>query len=721
MKQRFLNKAKGKHRAAKSWYRIEPKGAGPRGETEITIMEDIGFFGISAKQFRDDIKALGEDEPLHVHINSDGGEILEGNEIYNVLMEHEGPVRVSIGAIAASMASVIAMAGDTISMADNGFLMIHNPWTIAMGESEDMRKSAEIMDKMKANIIKAYRTQTDLSEKEISDLMDEETWMTSDEALENGFIDSIDGDADEDDEAKNFDLTKFRNSNKFLSRLKMEHLKRTGNRTRQITGNGEDGKVTLRDLQKAVGDEPVSSSDEPPAPPPIIAVTRQENVMTDEEKKAAAAKEQEAIKKKAEELYALKLKRDKEIDDIVIEVRKRDKKDFAELATQFKAEDKSADEFARAIVTSEEFKQFEVVGSGIQLHEPLDDLRGSPGFHVVTNDHYKHLAKQVLERGRGSIPQKTQLVINTPGSIRQYMSSAMKTAMAASAMFFNAPAPPTSTGLTAIEKLPGIIDLGVRPLMVKDLIAPGATGGTTVRYIREVSFTNYATTVAEGAAKPAALFEYQEIDAAVRKIAAYVKVTDELFADYLQMASYINQRLPYMVERTEEDQLLNGNGIAPNLTGILQTAGIQTQAKGADTAADALYKALTLVRFNAFFEPDGYVIHPTDWQNLRLAKDTAGQYFGGGPFTGAYGNSPLVQFDSFWGKPVAITPAIAQGTALTGSFRLGAQYFQREGLTIDMTNSDQDDFVKNLMTIRAEERLALAVYRPLAFAQITGI
>lgn len=546
--------------------------------------------------------------------------------------------------------------------------------------------------------------------------MDEETWMTSEEALADGFVDSIDNKVEEGEEAVDFDLSKFLNSANFLSRLKVEHLKRSGNSSRQLSRNRQTGKVTLADLQEALVEQPPSSDGRVEPPEGKLIVIRNQ-VMEKKNEPDAPVKtpEQQAveIKQKADDLYKAKLKRDEEIDGIVLEVRKRDKKDFGELAAKFKREDKSPDDFARAIVTSDAFKQFEVVGSGLEVIEPLDYLKGSPGYAVVTNEHYKALADMVNKRGRGAIPQKTQLIVNAPGSIRQYRDAA--------ARFLNAPAPPTSSGLTSIEKLPGIVDLGVRPLMVKDLLAPGATSNTTIRYIREVSFTNYATTVAEGAAKPQALFEYQEVDAAVRKIAAYVKVTDELFADYLQMASYINQRLPYMVERTEEDQLLNGNGIAPNLTGILQTAGIQTQPKGADTAADALYKALTLIRFTAFFEPDGYIIHPTDWQALRLAKDSAGQYFGGGPFTGAYGGGPLVQFDSFWGKPVAITPAIVQGTVLAGAFKLGAQYFQREGLTVDMTNSDQDDFIKNLMTIRAEERLALAVYRPLAFCQVTGL
>ena len=162
----------------KTWYQIRPRAKNAR-EIEIDILEEIGGFGISAKQFRDDIKRLGETEPLHVHINSDGGDIIEGIEIYNTLMAHKGNVRVTIGALAASMASVIAMAGDSIAIADNGFLMIHDPWTAIMGNSEELRKVADTMDKMKASIVKAYRQQTGMSAGEIEGLMSEETWLTA--------------------------------------------------------------------------------------------------------------------------------------------------------------------------------------------------------------------------------------------------------------------------------------------------------------------------------------------------------------------------------------------------------------------------------------------------------------------------------------------------------------------------------------------------------------
>jgi HK97 family phage major capsid protein len=685
------------------WYQIHNKATGDK-ETRIDILENIGFWGVTAKNFRDDIGRLGKDEALHIHINSDGGEVIEGNEIFNILMEHDGPIRVSIGAMAASIASVIAMAGDEISIAKNGFLMIHNPFTIVMGDSEECRKAADTMDKMKNGIIQAYKRHCDLSEKEISDLMDDETYMDAEEAVENGFAGKVD-DFESDEGMENMNLSRFMNSAQFLKRPEVAQLlSKGGNQRQEQAGKPEpaaEGAQNSRETSRKT-----------------IGVVIRNEMKPETQNAPAAPADPEAVEKQAkamaDKLYAERLKSDQEIDDIVIAVRGRDKKDFGDLAAKFKRDQKTPDEFARAIATSDDFKEFEVIGAGIEVIEPLDNLKGSPGFCFVTSEAYKALAENIRNRGRGSSPKNLLERVDLPITVRDYMNGAVRQAM-------NVAGEPTSAGLTSIEKFPGMIQLGVRPLMVKDLIAPGATTNTTIRYIREVSFTNYATTVAEGAAKPEALFEYAEVDAPVRKIAAYTKVTDELFADYLAVASYINQRLPYMVERTEEDQILNGDGIAPNLTGILQTAGIQTQAKGADSAADAIYKAMTKIRFTGFFEPDGIVIHPNDFQDIRLLKDGNNQYYGGGPFTGAYGNSPLVQFDSLWGKPCAITPAITEGTALVGAFRLGAQYFQRQGLTIEMTNSDQDDFIKNRMTIRCEERLALAVYRALAFCTVTGI
>jgi len=122
-------------------------------------------------------------------------------------------------------------------------------------------------------------------------------------------------------------------------------------------------------------------------------------------------------------------------------------------------------------------------------------------------------------------------------------------------------------------------------------------------------------------------------------------------------------------------------------------------------------------------EPDAFVIHPTDWQTIRLGKDSQNQYYGGGPFTGAYGNpgsgGAYTNEANLWGLRGVVTTAITQGTVLVGGFQECAQVFRRQGVTLEMTNSNVDDFVNNLITLRAEERLALAVYRPAGFGKVT--
>ena len=178
------------------------------------------------------------------------------------------------------------------------------------------------------------------------------------------------------------------------------------------------------------------------------------------------------------------------------------------------------------------------------------------------------------------------------------------------------------------------------------------------------------------------------------------------------------------VRRVEEAQLLNGNGTSPNMSGLLNRPGLATAvvtAAGltAVKAMEGIFNQITALRSVSFVEPDAVVIHPNDWQTIRLGKDSQGQYYAGGPFTGAYGNAGPSNVNQIWGLKAVITTAIAQGTALVGGYQECAQIFRRQGLTVEMTNSNVDDFVNNLITLRAEERLALAVYRPAGFGRVT--
>ena len=327
----------------------------------------------------------------------------------------------------------------------------------------------------------------------------------------------------------------------------------------------------------------------------------------------------------------------------------------------------------------------------------------SPGECVIANADYRALVDR-MKKGARNVNAVIDIPIN---------SSHTRTTGD----------PATTTGLTSIDKQPGIVLLGTQPPRVADLMTQTPTNNTTIRYISENSLTNAAAAVGENGQLPEATWDLVETDANVRKIGVIGRVTDEFFQDYDATRDYINTRLAYMVAIKEDYNLLNANGTGNDIKGLLQFTGIQTQAQGTDIAVDAVFKAITKVRTIGFFEPDAIVMHPNDLQSFRLTKDKNGQYLFGGPFTGSYGQpgSPAGFTLMLWGLPVVWTTSIAQGTCLVGAFRLSAQIFRKLGLTIETTNSDASDFQYNRIAIRANTRLTLACYRPLGFCTVTGL
>lgn len=179
---------------------------------DIWIYQDIGegwFDGFSAKQFADEVKKLGKVDIINIFINSPGGDVFDGVAIYNILLRHRAKVIVEIDALAASIASLVAMAGDEIRMADNAIMMIHNPWGMAIGDVNDFQKVIDDLNKIKeASLVPAYQKQTGMDEKALSKLMDDETWMSAAEAKEYGFIDEI---ADGKQIAAHIDREKYKN------------------------------------------------------------------------------------------------------------------------------------------------------------------------------------------------------------------------------------------------------------------------------------------------------------------------------------------------------------------------------------------------------------------------------------------------------------------------------------------------------------------------------
>lgn len=259
---------------------------------------------------------------------------------------------------------------------------------------------------------------------------------------------------------------------------------------------------------------------------------------------------------------------------------------------------------------------------------------------------------------------------------------------------------------------PRLVDYATRPIELLDFIPTVPTSQTAVSYMEETTFTNAAAETTEGEAKPEAALALTERTSTVRKIAVLLPVTDEQLEDVDRITAYLNNRLPFMVGQRLAGQILTGDGNAPNLRGILNTSGIQTQAKGADPTPDAVFKAMTLIRTTGQAEPDAVVFNPLDWQDVRLLRTVDGIYI--------WGNPSDAGPERIWGLPVIQAQALTQNTAIVGSWKMYAELDVKKGITFE-SGYVNDDFAKNKQTLRAEMRAAVVFYRPAAFCKVTGV
>lgn len=258
-----------------------------------------------------------------------------------------------------------------------------------------------------------------------------------------------------------------------------------------------------------------------------------------------------------------------------------------------------------------------------------------------------------------------------------------------------------------------------RRRFLRELIPTVLVTSGEVKYVRQTVNTHAAAAVSAGGLKPTSTYTIVEESANVSVIAHICEAIDRsLLMDYDTAVTFLNDVLVIGVLLEEEDQLLNGDGIAPNLEGILNVTGIQTQAKGTDPHFDVVLKAMTKIR-NSNFEPSAIVLNPADWQEIRLTRTADGEYIQGHPFEpGA---------EQLFGKPVLTSTLIAEGTGLVGAFDQGAIVYDREEARVTWAETGLGDaageelFSRNLVRARAESRIGLGVAHPTAFCSLTGI
>lgn len=396
---------------------------------------------------------------------------------------------------------------------------------------------------------------------------------------------------------------------------------------------------------------------------------------------------------------------------------------FAE-ATEKKAQADVAKKDAEVLAQAKELA--DLVGMPEEAKGDLDaqatdaareTLRKSLGRTVVDSAEFK--AAMAPFAGSGRVPEKARFQTD-PIAVKSFIRS--------KSLFTGAS--DTSGGAFVVAEQSNIFEvLGRREYRLRDLVSVRTTGSDSVEFVRQTSHTNNAAETAEattaalptqdgttgplvqatgGGYKPEGAWAFERVTATVKTIAEWVPATKRSLADAGQLEGLINDELRKDIEEREDGQILNGNGSGENITGILNTSGIQTQAFSTDLF-QSVRKGLTLARTVGRVNPNGIVMNPADVEAVDLAKDGSQRYYGLGPF--AMGPRTL------WGVPIVESEAMAAGNALLGDFSK-AVLWDREQTTVTMTDSHADFFVRNLVAILAEERVAFGVTRPKAFVNV---
>jgi HK97 family phage major capsid protein len=346
----------------------------------------------------------------------------------------------------------------------------------------------------------------------------------------------------------------------------------------------------------------------------------------------------------------------------------------------------------------------------------------SPGDQFINSNEYK----AIKQSGRLNSLQRVEFSVSLQQgtSLLEWKSLAPKLeSIEHKALLRVTGASPTAP-IVFPDVRPGILELLPRQFSLLDLIPRLPTESDTVEIVQQTSRNNSAAFTAEATAttgttgrKPESALAYAPVTFPVKTLATWIPVTNRLLADAPAIRGVVNTQLLQMLDEVLEDQMLNGNGVGENVTGLLNTVGILTSGLAGASAIDAILRARAAIRTASHTRPNAVVLNPADFVTIRLTRQSAATATQGGYLMGDPTN---VGMPTLWSMAVIESEIVPAGTALVGDFVMGATLFDREEAAVRVGMID-DQFVRNMQTILAELRVAFAVWRPNAFARITGV
>ncbi|KLN97335.1 phage major capsid protein [Moellerella wisconsensis] len=344
-----------------------------------------------------------------------------------------------------------------------------------------------------------------------------------------------------------------------------------------------------------------------------------------------------------------------------------------------------------------------------QMATELNALRESEKtLKASLGDLEQHVAQMPLQNAVHAAKSIGQQVISADvlKDINSSMQASKRISVAVQAALTSVD---VAQGVVEPQRLPGIDIAPKQRLFIRDLIAPGKTTSPAIFWVQQTGFTNAAKVVPENTAKPYSDIEFATKMTPVSTIAHMFKASKQILDDFAQLQSLVDAEMRYGLKFVEEQEILFGDGSGAHLHGIIPQASKYKPEFAVDkqNGIDDLRLAMLQAQL-ARFPATGHVLHFIDWAKIELLKDSLGRYILANP-SGLTG-------PTLWGLPIVVTETAAfKGKFLTGAFNAGAQLFDREETNVVISTENSDDFEKNMISIRCEERLALAVKRPEAF------